>query len=95
MTTDPFDPATLAALAEVITATAVHEESLVKATALPHGVITELDIQPTLHDLGPATAAAEILTVIRAAQSQADAELQQRVQAHIAVTMPQFGGGQA
>ncbi|HEX2144459.1 MAG TPA: YbaB/EbfC family nucleoid-associated protein [Glycomyces sp.] len=95
MAANPFDPAAMAALAEGVSATAAHEETLVKATAQPHGVITELQIEPALHDLGTATAAAEILAVVRSAQAQADAELQERVQSHLAATMTQFGGGQA
>lgn len=94
-TADPLDPVTLAALAEGITATAVHEEGFVKATAGPHGVLAELQVEANLHDLGAATAAAEILTVIRTAQAQADAVLQERVQAHVAASMSQFGGEQA
>lgn len=95
MTEFNLDMAALAALGETISATAVHEEGLVKAVCRPNGVIEELQLEPGLHDLGAATAATEILAVLRTAQAQADAEYQRQAQAHIAAAMPQFGGGQS
>lgn len=92
-TADPLDQAELAALAESVEHTAQHEENLVKATARPHGVLVELQVEPGLHDLGAATAAAEILAVVQSAQARADADFRERAQSRIASALENLAGG--
>jgi DNA-binding protein YbaB len=94
-TTDPLDPAALAALAQTITGTAQGAEGLVKVTARPQGAIIEIAVDPVLHDGGHEAAAAEIMAVIKAAQEAADAEYRQRLQGRFVAAMQQRGGERA
>jgi DNA-binding protein YbaB len=89
---DPLDPEALAELAQGVVHTARDEQGLVKATAGPHGVVKEIQIDPALHDVGHATAAAEILAVVKAAQELADADYKGQIQGRLAASMRDFGG---
>ncbi|GAB3995017.1 hypothetical protein GCM10029992_11120 [Glycomyces albus] len=90
-TTDALDPAALAEEARHINRTAQNEDGSVKATARPQGVIEELDVDPSLHDLGQEAAAAEILATVRSAQELAEADYRRLVQGRVAEAMQQFG----
>lgn len=94
MAAPEIDVDALAAMAQDVQVTAQDADGLVKATAGPSGRIDEIKVEAELADGGAEAAAAEIMKVVNEAQRLADAEFNQRVQAHITAFITRAQGGQ-